>query len=56
MLERRILGSSVVTRNFQITIPSRVREKFPISEGDLILFIFTQDGKSQGWKLEIEKG
>lgn len=50
MSKRRVLGSSVITRNYQVTIPSRVREQFKVEEGDLILFIV------EGEKLIIEKG
>lgn len=50
MSERRVLGSSTITRNFQVTIPSRVRARFNFKEGDLVLFIV------EGEKLIIEKG
>jgi len=48
--KRKILGSSILTRNYQVTIPSRVRSLFKFKEGDLILFI-VEEGK-----LIIEKG
>jgi len=47
---RRILGSSTITRNFQATIPSRVRELFKFKEGDLLVFLVEDD------KLFLEKG
>jgi len=48
--KRKILGSSIITRNYQVTIPSRVRSLFKFKEGDLVLFI-VEEGK-----LIIEKG
>jgi len=50
MSKKRVLGSSTVTRNYQVTIPSRVRAEFKFDEGDLILFV-EEDGR-----LIIEKG
>jgi len=50
MSKRRILGSSTITRNYQITIPSKVRGLFKFDEGDLILFV------EENGKLIIEKG
>ena len=50
MSSRKVLASSIVTRNYQVTIPSRVRAKFDIKENDLILF-YEEDGK-----LFVEKG
>ena len=50
MSDRKVLASSQITRNFQITIPSKVRERFEFKEGDLILFIV------EGDKLVIERG
>lgn len=50
MSERKVLGSSIITRNYQVTIPSRVRARFKFDEGDLVLFIV------EGDKLIIEKG
>ena len=50
MPKRRVLGSSIITRNYQVTIPSRVRAHFKFEEGDLVLFIV------EGQKLIIEKG
>ncbi|MCD6263628.1 AbrB/MazE/SpoVT family DNA-binding domain-containing protein [Candidatus Bathyarchaeota archaeon] len=47
---RRVLASSVITRNYQITMPRRVRALFRFEEGDLVLFV-VEDGK-----LIIEKG
>jgi len=32
-----------VTRNFQVTIPSRIREALSIKEGDLIKFVLEND-------------
>ncbi|ALU28581.1 AbrB family transcriptional regulator [Sulfolobus acidocaldarius] len=31
-----------VSRNFQITIPVRIRKKFPIKEGDLVKVIYDE--------------
>ncbi len=35
---------SKVTRNFQITIPKKIREKYNIKEGDIIKFIDCSTG------------
>jgi len=48
--KKTILGSSIITRNYQVTISSRVRALFKFKEGDLVLFI-VEEGK-----LIIEKG
>ncbi len=50
MTKRKVLGSSTITRNYQVTIPSRVRARFKFEEGDLALFILEDD------KLIIEIG
>lgn len=47
---RRILASSTLTRNYQVTIPKPVRERFRFEEGDLVVFI------EEKGKLLIEKG
>lgn len=44
MGDRKILGSSTITRNFQVTIPSRVRHIFRFKQGDLVLFL-VDEGK-----------
>jgi len=49
MNTRRVLASSRITRNYQVTIPSKVREKFEFKEGDLVLFVV------EGEKLVIER-
>ncbi len=48
--ERQILASSVVTRNCQVTLPARVRRRFNIKKGDVIIFVV------EGDRLLIEKG
>ena len=48
--DRRILASSTVTRNYQVTIPKPVRERFRFDEGDLVVFILEEG------RLLIEKG
>ncbi|MGB9717392.1 MAG: AbrB/MazE/SpoVT family DNA-binding domain-containing protein [Thermoproteota archaeon] len=35
--------SAKVTRNFQVTIPSRIRELLGIKEGDLVKFVLEND-------------
>ena len=49
MNARKVLGSSKITRNFQVTIPSQAREKFELKEGDLLLFVI------EGAKLIVER-
>lgn len=36
---REVLGTSTITRKFQLTMPKKAREKFGLDEGDLIMFI-----------------
>ena len=50
MSKRKVLGSSIITRNHQVTIPSRVRARFKFEEGDLILYILEDEN------LIIERG
>lgn len=49
MNNRKVLASSQITRNFQVTIPSKVRERFEFKEGDLVLFVI------EGERLIIER-
>lgn len=45
-----------VSRNYQITIPAKVREKFPVKEGDLVKVILDEStgtvkiAKMEPWK------
>jgi AbrB family looped-hinge helix DNA binding protein len=48
--DRRILASSTLTRNYQVTIPKPVRARFRFEEGDLVVFILEEG------RLLIEKG
>ncbi len=45
------MGISKVTRNFQVTLPSDIRDATGIREGDRILFT-TEDGKVELRKLD----
>jgi AbrB family looped-hinge helix DNA binding protein len=40
---REVLGTSSITRKAQVTIPKRVRDRFKIKEGDLVMFIEMND-------------
>jgi len=42
--KREILGMSKITYKFQVTIPKRVREKFDMKEGDMLVFV-EEEGK-----------
>nr|P81551.2 RecName: Full=Repressor-like protein SSo7c3 [Saccharolobus solfataricus P2] len=33
-----------VSRNYQVTIPAKVRQKFPVKEGDLVKVIYDENG------------
>ena len=46
----RVLGTSKVTRKFQVTIPKLVRELLGISENDIIVF------EEEEGKVFIRKG
>lgn len=37
--KRQVLGTSSITRKFQLTVPKKARDKFKLDEGDLIMFI-----------------
>jgi len=41
---RKVIGSSKITRKFQLTIPSDVRRQYHFKIGDLVLFV-EEDGK-----------
>jgi len=41
--KREILGMSKITYKYQITVPKRVREKFLLKEGDMLVFIEEND-------------
>jgi len=43
-VRREILGMSKLTYKFQVTIPKKVREKFELKEGDMLVFI-EEDGR-----------
>lgn len=36
---REVLGTSIITRKAQVTIPKKVRDRFKLKEGDLVMFI-----------------
>lgn len=41
---KEILGMSKITYKFQVTIPKRVRERFGLKEGDIVVFVY-ENGK-----------
>lgn len=43
MSQQKVLGTSRVTRRFQITLVKQVRDLLEIQEGDLIIFIRHKD-------------
>ncbi|MFW9998310.1 MAG: AbrB/MazE/SpoVT family DNA-binding domain-containing protein [Candidatus Odinarchaeota archaeon] len=43
--ERKILGSSKITRSNQVTLPPEVREDLNVQSGDKIAFYKEKDGK-----------
>ena len=47
---REVIGTSTITRKYQVTIPKKVRDKFKLEEGDLVMFIEMND------RLYIAKG
>ena len=42
--KREVLGMSKITYKFQVTIPRRVRDRFGLKQGELLVFI-DEDGK-----------
>ena len=54
MTKKIVVGMSLVSRRGQITIPSELRRKFNIKEGDTVFFLLEQtDGEE---KIIITKG
>ena len=43
-VRKEILGMSKITYKFQVTIPKRVRDRFRLNEGDMVVFI-EEDGR-----------
>jgi len=41
--DSEIMGTSKISKKFQITVPKRVREKFSLKESDLIVFVGDED-------------
>lgn len=37
--KRQVLGTSSITRKYQVTVPKKARDKFKLDEGDLVMFI-----------------
>lgn len=48
--KRQVLGTTSITRKYQLTVPKKAREKFKLDEGDLVMFI------EEGGRLYIVKG
>jgi AbrB family looped-hinge helix DNA binding protein len=38
-VRKEILGMSKLTYKFQLTLPKRVRERFALKEGDILVFL-----------------
>jgi len=49
---RNVIGSSKITRKFQLTIPSDVRKRHNFKIGDLVLFV-EENGKLTLTKSEL---
>jgi len=49
---RNVIGSSKITRKFQLTIPSAVRKRYNFEMGDLVLFV-EENGKLTITKSEL---
>ncbi len=45
-----------VSRNYQITIPAKVRQKFQIKEGDLVKIVFDENKNQVTIKVFDTKG
>ena len=43
-MKKEFVGSSKITRNYQITIPKRIREKMKLKQGDILAF-YMENGK-----------
>ncbi|EZQ12044.1 MULTISPECIES: AbrB/MazE/SpoVT family DNA-binding domain-containing protein [Acidianus] len=39
------IGVMKVSRNYQVTIPFNIRQKFPVREGDLVRVVYDDDEK-----------
>jgi len=43
-IRREIMGTSVLTYKFQLTVPKKVRERFQLKKGETLVFI-EQEGR-----------
>lgn len=37
--KKEMLGMSTITYKYQVTIPKKVRERFKLEEGDMLVFV-----------------
>ncbi|UCD07599.1 MAG: type II toxin-antitoxin system PrlF family antitoxin [Candidatus Aenigmatarchaeota archaeon] len=55
MVKASVVGTSVITKQGQITIPKDIRKKLGIKKGDMIQFVITVNGNVIIRKMEFDK-
>ncbi|NIO21240.1 MAG: AbrB/MazE/SpoVT family DNA-binding domain-containing protein [Candidatus Aenigmarchaeota archaeon] len=55
MVKASVIGTSVITKQGQITIPKDIRKKLGIKKGDMIQFVITVNGNVIIRKMEFDK-
>ncbi len=55
MVKASVIGTSVITKQGQITIPKDIRKKLGMKKGDMIQFVITVNGNLIIKKMEFDK-
>lgn len=55
MVKASVVGTSVITKQGQITIPKDIRKKLGIKKGDMIQFVITVNENVIIRKMEFDK-
>jgi AbrB family looped-hinge helix DNA binding protein len=55
MVKASVIGTSVITKQGQVTIPKDIRKKLGIKKGDMIQFVITVNGNLIIKKMEFDK-
>lgn len=55
MVKATVIGTSVITKQGQITIPKDIRKKMGIKKGDMVQFMITVNRNVVIRKLEFDK-
>jgi AbrB family looped-hinge helix DNA binding protein len=55
MVKASVMGTSTITKQGQITIPSDIRKRFGLKKGDMIQFMVTENGNLVIRKMEFDR-